>query len=138
MKNSLRLELRELIILDNLTCILMGAVSYLIRIIIMMNNIIFRQMSPAEFKSTYCERVYLNKGEYGSVSRYKDSRTNKDVAIKELMKDHNLSTFRREVDTMMAVNHPNILTCSDYFYRNSDKTHCLVLEYCSKGSLKDN
>lgn len=38
----------------------------------------------------------------------------------------------------MTVNHPNVLSCSDYFYRESHRKHCLVLEYCSRGSLKDN
>src|SRR5262249_57528587 len=60
----------------------------------------------------------LGAGGMGEVFRARDTRLNRDVAIKVLPKDFvadadRLRRFEQEAKTLAALNHPNILTIHD-------------------------
>src|SRR5437016_3671756 len=60
----------------------------------------------------------LGAGGMGEVFRARDTRLNRDVAIKVLPKDFvadadRLRRFEQEVKTLAALNHPNVLTIHD-------------------------
>src|SRR6188474_690939 len=62
--------------------------------------------------------VAIGVGGMGEVFRARDTRLNRDVAIKVLPKDfvsdaHRLRRFEQEAKTLAALNHPNILTIHD-------------------------
>src|SRR5262245_53553343 len=60
----------------------------------------------------------IGAGGMGEVFRARDTRLNRDVAIKVLPKDFvrdadRLRRFEQEAKTLAAVNHPNVLTIHD-------------------------
>jgi serine/threonine protein kinase len=60
----------------------------------------------------------IGAGGMGEVFRARDTRLNRDVAIKVLPKDvvgdaDRLRRFEQEAKTLAALNHPNILTIHD-------------------------
>src|SRR3954470_23977516 len=73
----------------------------------------------------------LGKGGMGEVYRARDSKLNRDVAIKVLPPalaldaDH-LARFTREAQTLAALNHPNIATI--YGIEESSGVRALVME----------
>src|SRR5213593_1867948 len=63
-------------------------------------------------------QALLGAGGMGEVFRARDTRLNRDVAIKVLPKDFvsdadRLRRFEQEAKTLAALNHPNILTIHD-------------------------
>src|ERR1044071_10167892 len=66
----------------------------------------------------YAITVNIGAGGMGEVFRARDTRLNRDVAIKVLPKDFvsdadRLRRFEQEVKTLAALNHPNVLTIHD-------------------------
>src|SRR3989442_1850976 len=60
----------------------------------------------------------LGAGGMGEVFRARDTRLNRDVAVKVLPKDFvadadRLRRFEQEAKTLAALNHPNVLTIHD-------------------------
>src|SRR5437899_10091562 len=60
----------------------------------------------------------IGVGGMGEVFRARDSRLNRDVAVKVLPKDFvadadRLRRFEQEAKTLAALNHPNVLTVHD-------------------------
>src|ERR1041384_956203 len=60
----------------------------------------------------------IGAGGMGEVFRARDTRLNRDVAVKVLPKDFvadadRLRRFEQEVKTLAALNHPNVLTIHD-------------------------
>ena len=72
------------------------------------------RLGPYEIKST------LGVGGMGEVYRARDSRLNRDVAIKVLRQDYDgaspdlRSRFEREARAVAALNHPNIVAVYDF------------------------
>jgi eukaryotic-like serine/threonine-protein kinase len=70
------------------------------------------KLGPYEIKST------LGVGGMGEVYRARDSRLNRDVAIKVLREDGPSadlrSRFEREARAVAALNHPNIIAVYDF------------------------
>src|SRR5271157_4431125 len=73
------------------------------------------RLGPYEIKST------LGVGGMGEVYRARDSRLNRDVAIKVLRQDSTIgasadlrSRFEREARAVAALNHPNIVAVYDF------------------------
>src|SRR5213593_4859578 len=63
-------------------------------------------------------QALLGAGGMGEVFRARDTRLNRDVAIKVLPKDFvsdadRLRRFEQEAKTLAALNHPNVLTIHD-------------------------
>lgn len=73
----------------------------------------------------------VGKGGMGEVYRARDSRLDRDVAIKILPQSiardpDSLARFEREAKLLASLNHPNIATVHDY--HNEDDIHFLVME----------
>jgi serine/threonine protein kinase len=73
----------------------------------------------------------LGAGGMGEVYRARDTKLERDVAIKVLpetvVHDHNrLARFRREAQMLAVLNHPNIATV--HGFEESDDLHGLVME----------
>jgi tetratricopeptide (TPR) repeat protein/predicted Ser/Thr protein kinase len=80
----------------------------------------------------------LGAGGMGEVYRARDSRLNRDVAIKVLPSDRSLSDtarhrFQREAMAASALNHPNIITI--YEINSEDNTDFIVMEYVRGATL---
>src|SRR6266536_1113067 len=66
----------------------------------------------------YAITANIGAGGMGEVFRARDTRLNRDVAIKVLPKDFvsdadRLRRFEQEAKTLAALNHPNVLTIHD-------------------------
>src|SRR2546428_7979935 len=77
-----------------------------------MSNPAHNRLGPYELNSP------LGAGGMGEVFRARDTRLNRDVAVKVLPKDcaadaDRLRRFEQEAKTLAALNHPNILTIHD-------------------------
>src|SRR3989475_289778 len=77
-----------------------------------MSNPAHNRLGPYELNSP------LGAGGMGEVFRARDTRLNRDVAVKVLPKDFaadadRLRRFEQEAKTLAALNHPNILTIHD-------------------------
>ncbi|MCH7591684.1 MAG: protein kinase [Planctomycetes bacterium] len=73
----------------------------------------------------------IGKGGMGEVYRARDTKLDRDVAIKVLREelandDERLARFEREAKLLASLNHPNI--ASIYGLEHSENTHYLVLE----------
>ena len=73
----------------------------------------------------------LGAGGMGEVYRARDTRLNRDVAIKVLPEgfardDERLARFRREAQVLASLNHPNIAAI--YGFEESDTVCALVIE----------
>ena len=82
----------------------------------------------------------LGAGGMGEVFRARDTRLNRDVAIKMLPRDvatdgDRLRRFEQEAKTLAALNHPNILTLHDAGVR--DGTAFLVSELLEGKTLRE-
>src|SRR5437773_4054493 len=73
----------------------------------------------------------LGEGGMGIVFRARDTKLERDVALK-LLPEHfaddpdRLSRFRREAQVLASLNHPNIAQI--YGLEDSGSTHCIVME----------
>ena len=73
----------------------------------------------------------IGRGGMGEVYRARDTKLNRDVALKILPElfalDHDrLARFRREAQVLASLNHPNIAAI--YGFEESDGVQALVLE----------
>jgi serine/threonine-protein kinase len=82
----------------------------------------------------------IGAGGMGEVYKARDTRLNRDVAIKVLL--HEVSNrpdlqarFEREAQTIASLNHPHICTIHDV--GRHDNTHYLVMEYLEGETLAD-
>src|SRR5947209_7477794 len=82
----------------------------------------------------------LGEGGMGQVYRAKDTKLNRDVALKILpeafaLDDDRIARFRREAQVLASLNHPNIAAI--YGFEDSGSTHALVLELVEGPTLAD-
>lgn len=80
------------------------------------------------------------KGSFAKVYLGIHQQTNKEYAIKEMdispqkTDDGRLDLFKREIDTLTNLNHPNIIRLHEKFDKNNYLY--LVFDYCSQGDLE--
>jgi len=72
-------------------------------------------IKPGQIVAQYQITASIGAGGMGEVFRARDTRLNRDVAVKVLPKDFaadadRLRRFEQEAKTLAALNHPNILT----------------------------
>src|SRR5438105_1011968 len=85
-------------------------------------------------------RSPLGEGGMGVVFRARDTKLDRDVAIKALPAalsedlDH-ISRFQREAQVLASLNHPNIAHI--YGLEDSDGTQCIVMELVDGETLAD-
>ena len=92
------------------------------------------RIGPFEVLST------LGAGGMGEVFRARDTRLNRDVAVKVLPKDFvadsdRLHRFEQEAKTLAALNHPNVLTVFDAGVH--EKAPYLVCELLEGQTLRE-
>ena len=73
----------------------------------------------------------IGVGGMGEVYRARDTKLNRDVAIKVLPEavagdPERLARFHREAQVLASLNHPHIAAI--YGFEDSDRTHALVME----------
>jgi len=82
----------------------------------------------------------LGEGGMGQVYRARDTKLNRDVALKILpeafaIDSDRIARFRREAQVLAALNHPSIAAI--YGFEDSGSTHALVLELVQGPTLAD-
>ena len=82
----------------------------------------------------------LGAGGMGEVYRARDSKLNRDVALKILpeavaIDSERIARFRREAQVLASLNHPHIAAI--YGFEDSGETHALVLELVEGETLAD-
>src|SRR5438105_4920894 len=87
-------------------------------------------------------RGLLGRGGMATVYRAYDPKLNLDVALKVLppqlaAEKSFVARFRREGQTLAKLTHPNILRLYEIGEDAADCLYYLVLEYLTRGSLKD-
>ena len=88
----------------------------------------------------YCILKKLGRGGMGVVYRARDTRLNREVAIKTLLLDRfsqpdALSRFEKEARAACALNHPNIVTI--YELGQMDGTHYIAMELVDGETLRE-
>jgi serine/threonine protein kinase len=86
----------------------------------------------------YCTEKFIGYGSFSNCFLVRSTEYNEYFVLKEeLIEKHlqNSSFINNELQILLELNHPNIIKIYRYF--STDKSHCLVLEYCSGGSLAD-
>src|SRR6476659_6693966 len=82
----------------------------------------------------------IGAGGMGEVYRARDTKLNRDVALKVIpdtfaLDPDRLARFRREAQVLASLNHPQIATI--YGFEDSGETHALVLELVEGETLAD-
>ena len=79
----------------------------------------------------------LGKGGYGKVFQVRNKNTGQLFACKKLSKlnINNLIKFRREIDILIKIDHPNIIKLLEVF--ESQNSLYLIMEECYGGELFD-
>jgi serine/threonine-protein kinase len=82
----------------------------------------------------------LGTGGMGEVYRARDTKLNRDIALKILpdaftLDSDRIARFRREAQVLASLNHPNIAAI--YGFEDSGTTHALVLELVEGPTLAD-
>src|SRR5215471_7949396 len=82
----------------------------------------------------------IGAGGMGEVYRARDTKLNRDVALKVLpeaftLDGDRIARFRREAQVLASLNHPNIAAI--YGFEDSGSTHALVLELVEGPTLAD-
>ena len=90
--------------------------------------------------SHYCILKKLGRGGMGVVYRARDTRLNREVAIKTLSLDHfsqpdALARFEKEARAACALNHPNIVTIYELGQMNG--THYIAMELVGGETLRE-
>ena len=91
-------------------------------------------------ESRYIKINDIHKGQNGTmVYLGKDTKKNILIAIKSIPKMNMdadaQKNFRRELQNLHNLKHPNIIQILDYL--NNKKTNYIILEYCNGGNLRD-
>jgi eukaryotic-like serine/threonine-protein kinase len=97
-------------------------------------------LAPGVQLGPYEVRSMLGSGGMGEVYRAKDTKLNRDVALKVLrevftLDPDRLARFRREAQVLASLNHPNIAAI--YGFEESNGTQALVLELVEGPTLAD-
>jgi eukaryotic-like serine/threonine-protein kinase len=97
-------------------------------------------VKPGSFIGPYRIDSLLGVGGMGEVYRARDTKLNRDVAIKILPpafadEPDRLARFKREAQVLASLNHPNIAAI--YGFEDSGSVHALVLELVDGGTLAD-
>ena len=95
---------------------------------------------PGSWLGAYEVVSLLGEGGMGEVYRARDTKLNRDVALKILpeafaLDGDRVARFRREAQVLAALNHPNIAHI--YGFEDSGSTHALVLELVEGPTLAD-
>lgn len=94
--------------------------------------------APASSRADFLDLEVLGRGSVGTVTRVRHRMSGGIYALKAISKqtvlEHNLrDQLLREVQTQLAVSHPNLLKCFNYF--EEDGHVFLVLEFACGGDL---
>ena len=97
-------------------------------------------LTPGTRVGAYEVVSLLGEGGMGQVYRARDTKLNRDVALKILPEafafdGDRIARFRREAQVLAALNHPNIAAI--YGFEDSGSTHALVLELVEGPTLAD-
>jgi serine/threonine-protein kinase len=97
-------------------------------------------LAPGTRLGPYDVVSLIGEGGMGQVYRARDTKLNRDVALKTLPDDcaaagDRLARFRREAQVLAALNHPNIAHI--HGFEDSGSTHALVLELVEGPTLAD-
>src|ERR1700693_2126536 len=97
-------------------------------------------LSPGTRLGVYEVTAMIGEGGMGQVYRAKDTKLNRDVALKILpgafaTDPDRLARFRREAQVLASLNHPNIAQI--YGFEDSGPTHALVMELVEGRTLAD-
>jgi serine/threonine protein kinase/Tol biopolymer transport system component len=97
-------------------------------------------LSPGARLGSYEVTGALGAGGMGEVYRARDSKLNRDVALKVLPEAFTtdadrLARFKREAQVLASLNHPNIAAV--YGFEDSGSTHALVMELVEGPTLAE-
>jgi serine/threonine protein kinase/Tol biopolymer transport system component len=97
-------------------------------------------LSPGTRVGPYEVTAQIGAGGMGEVYRARDTKLNRDVALKILpeafaLDGDRIARFRREAQVLASLNHPNIAAI--YGFEDSGNTHALVLELVEGPTLAD-
>jgi eukaryotic-like serine/threonine-protein kinase len=97
-------------------------------------------LNPGDSLGPHEILAFVGAGGMGEVYRARDSRLNRDVALKVLpdafaYETDRLARFRREAQVLASLNHPNIAAI--YGHEESDRGQALVLELVDGPTLAD-
>jgi serine/threonine-protein kinase len=97
-------------------------------------------LAPGTRLGPYEVIALIGMGGMGEVYRARDSKLNRDVALKILpdaftLDGDRIARFRREAQVLASLNHPNIAAI--YGFEDSGSTHALVLELVEGPTLAD-
>jgi serine/threonine protein kinase/formylglycine-generating enzyme required for sulfatase activity len=97
-------------------------------------------MEIVDLETRYKIEKTLGKGGMGEVLLANDTRLNRKVAIKRILKESSrsstaISRFLTEAKSIAALNHPNIVHIYDY--GRSNEGPFLIMEYVEGGNLLD-
>ena len=88
-------------------------------------------LTPGTRLGSYDILVAIGAGGMGEVYRARDTKLNRDVALKILPEAFTtdadrLARFKREAQVLASLNHPNIAAI--YGFEDSGSTHALVMD----------
>src|SRR5438128_2652415 len=97
-------------------------------------------MNPGARLGPYEVIVAIGAGGMGEVYRARDTKLNRDVALKILpatfaSDPDRLARFHREAQVLASLNHPHVAAI--YGFEDSGETHALVLEFVDGETLAD-
>jgi Tol biopolymer transport system component len=97
-------------------------------------------LAPGTRLGPYEVTAQIGAGGMGEVYRARDTKLNRDVALKILpdalaIDSDRIARFRREAQVLASLNHPNIAAI--YGFEDSGSTHALVLELVEGPTLAD-
>src|SRR5262249_4859831 len=97
-------------------------------------------LAPGARLGPYEVIAQIGAGGMGEVYRARDTKLNRDVAVKILpdalaSDPDRLARFRREAQVLASLNHPHIAAI--YGFEDSGQTHALVLELVEGPTLAD-
>src|SRR5512145_1482715 len=97
-------------------------------------------LAPGVRLGAYEVVALVGAGGMGEVYRARDTRLNRDVALKVLpelfaLDPDRLARFKREAQVLASLNHPNIAAI--YGFEDGNGIHALVLELVEGPTLAD-
>ena len=97
----------------------------------------FVQKAPGKLLDSYDVVKQLGKGGYGKVYEVRSKKTGELRACKQLSKldVKNVEKFRREIDILKGLDHPNIIKLYELF--ESERSLYLIMEECKGGEVFD-